>query len=163
MVIDQTPLPQSMLRPLKGPFEAGAEVAEYVAVIALVCAVAVAARSLGIFVRRQRPPAPGRLTPRWMTAFEAAYAQLPATITEFYDAASVTSRRCLECRFGIAAAVLSSTEIAAALVRIDGPQDIVPVLYLVDAVRFGGRVPSVDESRRVFARIEELMRDGRTR
>lgn len=92
---------------------------------------------------------------------EASFPTTEAEHDRFYTTVSTLTRRSLEDAFKIPATVLSSTEIAAALVDRPAPagqnQSLRHTLAFVDIVRFGGRRPTPEENRVVLERTRRLL------
>jgi hypothetical protein len=145
------------LRPLEEVVEPERDLADYAGIGARIALVPVVGAWLWITVsaRRQRR----RLVQRFnrqqaLRALERSRQRGPDGVDAFYSDVSDTLRRFVQARSGIPAPVLSSTEIVAAVKRTGTRrvplQPLAEVLAAVDAVRFGGRIPTGAERREVL-------------
>jgi hypothetical protein len=145
------------LRPLKDVPEPQRDLADYAGLGARVALVPLAGAWLWLTVsarRQRRRPAQPFHRRRALRALQRARQRSETDVDAFYSDVSDMVRLFVEATLAIPGAVLSSMEIVAAA-RTKGAapavvQRLSEVLAAVDAVRFGGRIPSDAESREVF-------------
>jgi hypothetical protein len=152
------------VRPLKDVIQPARGVAEYAVLSAVVGLVALAAAwLLGWLIAFARRPARARAfnLNQALRELERSRRRNSTNIEAFCSDVSAMARRFVEATFSIPGAVLSSTEIVAAARKVTGPglpvQRLSDLLTAVDAVRFGGWIPSDSEIREIFEQTKLVL------
>jgi hypothetical protein len=163
-VLAQGPVPIGPLRPLKDVVEPPRDLADYAGIGARVALVPIAGAWLWLTVRarrQRRRRAPPFHRRRALRALQRSRRRNQTDVDAFYSEVSDLLRRFVEATLAIPGAVLSSREIVAAA-RATGAASVVvqrlsEVLAAVDAVRFGGRIPTDADSREVLELMTRIL------
>lgn len=157
------------IRPLRGPLTPKRDAADYsqIASVALLALALAAWFAFWLTAKFRAHSAKPRAFDRRgaLKRLQSSLRKTPVDIDRFYGDLSATTRRFLETTYGIRATVFSSPEIVAAM--DETPLDHRPspaladALTFMDAVRFGGRVPTSQENRHILERIGALLSAGR--
>jgi hypothetical protein len=165
-VLAQGPLPIGPLRPLKDVVEPQRDLADYAGIGARLALVPLAAAWMWLTVsgRQRRRPARPFHRRRALRALRRSCRRRQTDVDGFYSDVSDMVRRFVEATLAIPGAVLSSTEIVAAA-QARGAASVVvqrlsQVLAAVDAVRFGGKIPTDAESREVLELMTRVLSPG---
>jgi hypothetical protein len=166
-VLAQGPLPTGPLRPLKDVVEPQRDLADYAGIGARIALVPLAGAWIWLKVsarRQRRRSAQPFHRRRALRALRRSCRRRQTDVDAFYSDVSDMVRRFVEATLAIPGAVLSSTEIVAAAQATGAASVVVQrlsqVLAAVDAVRFGGKIPTDAESREVLELMTRVLSLG---
>ncbi len=152
------------VRPMKGTIEPPRDVADAAVVTGVAALVVLLGVSCFLWLRSRHGRGIQTFNARAaLRALQRARDRQPTDVDAFYTDVSTITRRFLEAAFNIPGTVLSSREIVSALRMIVRPGEplerVSRMLADVDAVRFGGRIPTREEDQHVFDLTRALLLD----